>query len=74
MKLTLESTTQLVEVHGIEGRVWEGVTERGVKVQAVITRIAVARADDNSQFERELVEKDHKTPPEPRAFDPRLIL
>ena len=32
MKITIESTTQIVEANGVKCRVWEGVTERGVKV------------------------------------------
>ena len=77
MKITLESTLQIVmiEVDGVSvpGRVWEGFTTSGVRVQALVTRIAVHRADDNSQFERELVE----CPPRPTsyfAFDARVIL
>jgi len=36
--------------------VWEGVTEYGVKVQALIPRIAAQDDQDLSQFEAELQE------------------
>jgi hypothetical protein len=61
MKIHLESTGQIVEFNGIPCRVWEGKTEGGVRLTAFITRVAVDRAEDSSQFERELIEQ-----PEPR--------
>lgn len=57
MKVTLESTTKIVELNGVPARVWEGETESGVKVHAFITRIAVHKNDDASQFEKELKEQ-----------------
>lgn len=69
MKITLQSTTQLVTIvrNGVEvpARVWEGETESGVKCHALITRIAVHKDDDASQFERELKECE---PPSPQAM------
>lgn len=60
MKVTLQSTDHLVTVsrdgHVVEGRVWEGQTESGIRVHALITRIAVHMRDDQAQFERELLE------------------
>jgi hypothetical protein len=62
MKIKLESTSQIVQLNGIECRVWEGTTEGGVPLTAFISRVAVHRDHDQSQFERELVEQR-----EPRA-------
>ena len=65
MKITIESTTQIVEVENgqpfepltvIKCRLWEGVTEHGVKVQVLIPRIAALKGEDLSQFEAELQE------------------
>lgn len=56
MKLTLESTTRMVEVDGVKGRVWEGRSAEGVRCYAVITRIMVLEQDDFSVFQRELDE------------------
>lgn len=67
MKITLESTREIVNVNGARARVWEGETERGVKIVAFITRIAVRSDADNSQFELE----EHRAP---LIFDPRMIL
>ena len=59
MKLTIESTTKIVEVNGVPARVWEGQTDSGIPVHCFITRVAVENgrvAADYSQFERELKE------------------
>lgn len=58
MKLSLESTTKIVSVSAggalsIECRVWEGVTERGVRVQCLIPRIAVKLGRDMAKLEAE---------------------
>ena len=78
MKITIESTTKIVKIelsHGqsVECRVWEGVSARGVKVQCLIPRIAVALGEDNSQFEAELQEQRAPSA-EVSAFPARMIL
>jgi hypothetical protein len=66
MKLTIESTDQIVTVvdektrHSIPARVWEGKTESGIRCFLYVTRIMVHEDDDNSQFEREL--QEHRKP------------
>lgn len=59
MRVTLESTTQVVTVvagaGAVPARVWEGHTESGIKITVLVTRIAVDRDDDTAQFEAELV-------------------
>jgi hypothetical protein len=74
MKLILESTTQIVEVNGHAARVWQGKTDNGVPVQVLISRVAVERTEDASEFDRELVEQDVPIDPAARAFPLRLIL
>ena len=60
MKVMLESTQQIVWIESngrtVPGRIWEGKTENGVYVQAVITRIAAPYEADQAQFQRELTE------------------
>jgi hypothetical protein len=51
MKMTIESTTRIVNADGIDCRVWEGVSERGVRVQVLVPRIAAQDGQDLSQFE-----------------------
>lgn len=41
MKITLESTSKIVELNGVPARVWEGKSESGIPCHAFITRIAV---------------------------------
>ena len=73
MKITVESTTRIVNVNGMDCRVWEGVTERGISIQALIPRIATLGNQDLSQFVAELQET---RPPsaEAEAFPNRMIL
>ena len=78
MRVTLESTTKIVtlQVHGVDvpARVWEGTTEEGVACHAYITRIAVNKHDDASQFERELQEQRAPRNPDIAASPARLVL
>jgi hypothetical protein len=77
MKIELESTDQVIRIvtdaGEVPGRIWRGRTARGVPVSAIITRIAVERTEDCSEFERELNEQSAPTEPA-RAFPMRLIL
>ena len=83
MKLTIESTSKLVEVllpgqlrDGVPARVWEGHTESGIAVHCFITRVAVAEGQDASvyaEFERELREC-RKPSPAIEAIPLRMIL
>lgn len=67
MKVTLESTTKIVDINnGVKARLWEGRTESGIEVHAFVTRIAVDKDDDFSQFDRELLEQ---RPPSARLAD-----
>ena len=73
MKITIESTTRIVQANGIDCRVWEGTTERGVKITCLIPRIAVRDGQDTRQFEAEL--QEHRPPsPDTQAFPLRMIL
>jgi hypothetical protein len=59
MKVTIESTTKIVEIQTpagawIEARVWEGKTETGIPVHVYVTRIAAPTTENLSQFEQEL--------------------
>jgi hypothetical protein len=73
MKMTIESTTKIVKANGIDCRVWEGETERGVKVQVLIPRVAVKNGQDVSQFEAEL--QEHAAPSvDTQVFPMRMIL
>jgi hypothetical protein len=58
MRIVLESTPQLVELDGVAVRVWEGRTERGVRVTAFVARLAVDAEANLTVFERELRETE----------------
>lgn len=82
MKITIESTSEIVilehfegsEVLSIPARVWEGATESGVRVVCLIARIAVKDDQDCTQFEKELLEIKPPTMEAVRAFPLRLVL
>ena len=57
MKLTLESSNELVKMDGVPCRVWTGKTDKGIEVFAFIHRVAV-RSDANcEEFEKDLKEE-----------------
>lgn len=63
MKITIESTTKIVNLVTNDGpvpaRIWEGHTDSGIPVHCYVRRIAVANDDltDQTQFQRELSEQ-----------------
>lgn len=57
MKITITATHHITTLEGVEGRVWHGVTEGGVKCYVFVHAIAVAEDDDTTEFEQELEEK-----------------
>lgn len=71
MKATIQSTTKLVQVNGVPARVWEGVSERGIRFHAYITRVAVNRGDDAQEFQMEL--QECQEPTEDVAAIPKAI-
>ena len=83
MKITLESTTKIVDlvVAGchVPARIWEGHTENGIPCFAFITRIAPAipeaelTADQDAEFQRDLNEQRAPSPAV-EAIPLRLIL
>lgn len=77
MKAQIESTTKIVAlvINGVEvpARVWEGTSEQGVDCHFYVTRVAVARDLDASQFEQELFEQRVPTA-EIAALPARMIL
>lgn len=56
MKASLESTSKIVSLAlgspSVDARIWEGVTEKGVKFHAYIVRVAVAKGQASSQYEQ----------------------
>jgi len=74
MKVTLESTSKIVELNGVPARIWEGQTDSGIACHAFITRIAVAFTEDTRQFARELEEQRAPSSAVAKAYDTRLVL
>lgn len=74
MKVTLESTDRVVNINGLPARVWQGTTESGIECHAFVTRIAVHKDLDASQFERELREVTPLRPELVDAIPLRMVL
>jgi hypothetical protein len=72
MKLIIEATGTIERVHGMPARIWKGRTESGVEVTCWIPIVQVARAADNTEFERELREIEVRR--ELVSFDMRMVL
>jgi hypothetical protein len=79
MKMTLESTTKIIELRSrngavMEARIWEGATENGIPVHAFITLVACNKDQDSSEFDRDL--REHKVPSVEigRAYDLRFFI
>lgn len=79
MKAAITSTDQIVDIPAIghpgmtQARVWEGITERGVRFTAYIPFVQVHRQDDNSQFERDLCESKSPEDWTRRAIEARFV-
>ncbi len=56
MKITVESTTKIVEVNGTPARIWQGTTAAGIPITALITSVAVDREQDQAEFDADLTE------------------
>jgi hypothetical protein len=70
MKITIEPTQQIVTVDGFECRRWAGVTDQGSRCDVFVRRIRVANTEDQTAFERELLEMPQ---PELPAIDLRYL-
>lgn len=59
VRIQIESTSTITQIDGVECRVWEGHTERGVKVMVMVHRIAVHNDNPAEQetFAKELREE-----------------
>jgi hypothetical protein len=74
MTVTLSNTDKVVQIAGVPARVWEGTTDTGIPCHAFITRIAVAKDQDASQFERELQETRPVSALVDLVYPARLVL
>ena len=74
MKLIIENTSKIVKLNGIDCRIWEGQTDRGVPVHCFIPRVAVKFDQDASQFEQELSEQRAPSVEVDRAYSLRMLI
>lgn len=78
MKITIESTDQIVDLVTPQGdvpaRLWIGQTESGIVVQCLVTQIAAPCDADQAQFKRELKECAAPRTELPLFFPLRMVL
>lgn len=72
--MTLCSTSRIIDVNGIQTRLWEGTTEKGIPVHCLIVRIAVNAEDNQEDFDKELLETRPPSPEANQAFPVRLVV
>ena len=74
MRAMIESTDQIA-IMGKAGRtrVWEGVTEGGVKFVAYVSMVQVADVEDQAEFERDLTENKPASAETMKAIDARML-
>lgn len=74
MRITIESTSKIVNVNGVDARIWEGTTDSGIPVHCMITRIGVHKDQDTTQFQRELQEMRAPSPAVDGVYSARMVL
>lgn len=74
MMIILENTDKLIDVNGIQSRLWQGKTESGIQVTCLIIRLAVNAEEDQTEFDRELLETRPPSPEADKAFPIRLVV
>ena len=57
MEIKITSTEKITLVGNVSVRVWEGVSESGVKCFVFVHRIAVREEADTAQFDKDLAEQ-----------------
>ncbi|MEI8018585.1 MAG: hypothetical protein WCH39_10335 [Schlesneria sp.] len=51
MWLQIESTEEVVDIYGVEHRVWRGVTPKGVECLLLVRRVAVEKGSPMDEFD-----------------------
>ena len=74
MTIHITSTTKIVHLNGVPARIWEGMTESGIRVHCFVTRIAVGKDENVEQFEAELSKQRIPSPEVASAYPDRMIL
>jgi hypothetical protein len=73
MKITMESTEEVVCINGVPSRLWRGVTGEGARCDCFVSLIRVdPNVEDTRAFDRELQEMQVTQDQEP--VDMRLLV
>lgn len=80
MKATVTSTSRVVDISDPSGRratarVWEGVTENGVRFTAYITQVQVLKGGGReAEFNRDLAQSSPPAPETLKAIELRYLV
>jgi hypothetical protein len=55
VRIQIEPTELVMDLNGMQTRVWNGITDSGVQVFVFVHRVAIHSTDDPTAFERELI-------------------
>lgn len=68
MKATMESTSKLITLNGLQLRVWEGTSEHGVQFVALVNQCAALSDVAQNQLIKELMQTKEPAPGAKPAF------
>lgn len=57
MKVEIWPTDKLTDIDGVRVRLWDGVTDGGVRCMVFVHRVIVAQAEDTAAFDEELTKQ-----------------
>ena len=69
MRVTIDSTTQAFESHGVPCQIWEGTTNSGIAIRMLVARIVPEPREDSNQFVTELA---NNIPPQIQVDNTKL--
>lgn len=72
MQITMKPTGTFEGVNGVQCRIWEGTTDKGVPVQIFVPMIKVSATEHCGDFEREL--REVKADRRLVYFDHRMVI
>jgi len=73
MEITLTSTSNIITLNNVPVRIWEGTTKSGIKIHALITRIACSYDEERKEELENELNKAH-APCEEYIYPLRMIL
>ena len=59
MKITIHSTSKVITLNGLPARIWEGMTDKGIKIHCYVAMVGIDKDEDRvEEFKRDLLEQE----------------